>query len=127
MRLKDSTVETNFHHMLTRLLFAIDSYYLEHWNTDLLLTSGSEQLPEVEHSYTSLHYATPGQAADARSWLIPNPNLSKVPITAAIQHRTMVEIAIAYCESIGIPTDWYDIVLESNHIHIEYQPKRITG
>jgi hypothetical protein len=70
------------------------------WKTqgqDLVVTS----LTEGNHSRTSLHYA--GAAADLRIW-----NLD------AEQARQ--ELA----EALG---DDYDVVLETDHIHCEFQPK----
>ena len=68
MKLKDASVETSFHPILTQALFYIDYYFYQKIGSDLLLTSGSEHT--AKHSRTSLHYNVPAQAADFRSWTI---------------------------------------------------------
>ena len=116
MKTKDYSVECLFHPALTGFLFGIDQMYRDRWGEELIITSGSE--PTTKHSYTSLHYATPCQAADIRSWqrgLVPS---------AEEQHKAITEAAILYCQSLGVPVDWMEVILESDHIHIEYQPKR---
>lgn len=115
MRTKDHTVETGFHPVLTGFLFQADKVYRA-WNSELTITSGTEH--STRHSYSSLHYATPGQAADIRIWQI-----EKVP-PADVQLDALQEAAGYYCDSLGIPHSWVDIVLESDHLHCEYQPKR---
>jgi len=73
----------------------------ELYNADLVVTS----VIEGSHSRGSLHYT--GQAVDLRlhDWL-------------TVQQHEEVADEIRKCL-----TDDYDVVLESNHIHIEYQPK----
>ena len=119
MRTKDSSVECYFHPVLTDFLFECDQLYRE-WSSELTITSGSES--SATHSYTSLHYATPGQAADTRCWTLKSPH--KEEFTAKMQHTALQAAAKAYCESRHIPTDWIEVILEFGHIHIEYQPKR---
>lgn len=116
MKTKDHTVETEFHPTLTAFLFEADITYRK-WGSELIITSGSEQ--SAKHSRTSLHYATPAQAADIRIWQTyheppADQQLDYLKATSAI-----------FCRKLSIPTDWIDIILESDHIHIEYQPKRI--
>lgn len=117
MKRKDLTVETEFHHILTAFLFEADELYRS-WNSELILTSGSEQ--STKHStITSLHHATPCQAADIRIWeieIVPSPVLQQI---------SLIDIAEKFCNSNDIHISWLEIILESNHIHIEYQPKRI--
>lgn len=112
---KDNSVETELHPTLTSLLFYLDSLY-RNWGSELIITSGSED--SARHSFTSLHYAKPCQAVDVRIW-----QLAEVP-KAAVQHRALILAKNNFCEIHSIPTNWFDIILESNHIHIEYQPKR---
>lgn len=121
MRTKDTSVECLFHPALTGFLFGIDQMYRDRWGTELVITSGSE--PQARHSYTSLHYATPCQAADTRSWDIEVRSTGQT-ITAEMQHAAMTDAAILYCQSLGVPVDWMEVILEKDHIHIEYQPKR---
>jgi hypothetical protein len=116
MKTKDTSVQTTFHPILTAFLFLCDRKYEEKFNGEIIITSGNE--PEVRHSRTSLHYAVPGQAADIRSWDIGEYD-------AHDQFEVLKEAAQEYCNSLQMPLDWIDIVLESTHIHIEFQPKRI--
>lgn len=59
---------------------------------------------EGRHSPTSLHYS--GQAVDIRRWNLRDPE-------AAVQ---------ALREA--LPANQYDVILEKDHIHVEWQPKR---
>ena len=70
---------------------------------ELVVTS----LNDSRHSRTSLHYA--GCAADLRTHYFTDAQAT--------------EVAAALRESLGDSPD-YDIVFESDHIHIEWQPKR---
>lgn len=88
--------------MSTQILLAImvanDAYNLKH--KELVITS----VVDSEHSKGSLHYV--GHAVDIRT-----KNLSeKEAIFIAKQIRANL-------------SNEYDVVLESNHIHIEWQPK----
>lgn len=60
---------------------------------------------EGKHSATSLHYA--GCAFDCRIRDVSNPR----HLSVEIKNRL---------------TGDYDVILESSHIHIEYQPRQIT-
>lgn len=122
MRVKDSTVETKFHPILTNFLFEANEIYRA-WGGELIVTSGSE--PDTRHSKTSLHYADPCCAADIRSWAIWDAMNPEIKITAETQAATLQKFAKAYCKRLGIPAEWLEIILESDHIHIEYQPKRV--
>ena len=72
------------------------------YSTDLVITS----VNDGKHSFTSLHYS--GSAIDIRTRELPEAD--------SIQ---------AVGEEIrqGLSNE-YDVVVESDHIHIEYQPKR---
>jgi len=115
MRTKDNTVECVIHHTLTSFLFGIDLLYRE-WESELIITSGSE--PYARHSRTSLHYALPARAVDIRIW-----EVAQVP-SPEIQAQAICNARDIFCEECGMPNDWIDIILESDHIHIEFQPKR---
>lgn len=115
MKTKDNTVECQFHPMLIGLLFELDKVYRA-WDTELIITSGSEHT--TRHGYTSLHYATPAQAVDIRT------RQSGTMPPAREQLGNLHEAVEAYLAKFGVPTNWVDVVLESNHLHIEYQPKR---
>jgi len=115
LKTKDDTVETNFHPRLTALLFELNKAYIT-WDAELIITSGSEH--SAKHSFTSLHYADPCCAVDLRSWAI-----GRIP-EAEDQLEILTQIAIRFCANAGIPPNWVEVILESDHIHIEYQPKR---
>ena len=121
MRIKNKSVQTEFHPVLTSFLFQVDDLYRS-WRDEVVITSGSEHT--ARHGYRSLHYATPAQAADIRTWSMKIHKRGRVPSPAA-QYKKLRELANTFCLSRGIPTDWIDVVLEKHHIHIEYQPKRI--
>jgi selenophosphate synthetase-related protein len=106
--------------MLTAFLFEADHKYRE-WKDELVLTSGSETT--VKHGYTSLHYATPAQAVDIRSWCRNIHHRGYVP-SAEVQATELKAVAKDFCNRKGIPASWIEIILEGHHIHIEYQPKR---
>lgn len=86
----------------TETLFAINvasEIYLRH-GYEMEITSGIEG----KHSRGSLHYA--GAAFDLRIKNIPT--------------EVVLDIMTDLKESLGVD---FDAVLESNHIHLEYQPK----
>lgn len=115
MRVKDQTVETEFHPKLTAFLFRADIVY-DLWGSEAIITAGSEN--DQNHSRKSLHYADPGQAADLRIWAI-----ARVPEPPE-QRDALRKAADQYCDDLNIPRNWIDIILKPSHIHIEYQPKR---
>lgn len=118
MKTKDTSVQTAFNPILTALLFAVDRAYRD-WNSELIITSGSEH--SARHGKTSLHYAIPCCAADTRTWeLESNGTL----IDAKTQYEEIRKVRDIFCIQQAIPSSWIDIILESNHIHIEFQPKR---
>lgn len=70
---------------------------------DLIITSGSEA--SARHSVTSLHYS--GNAVDVRCR----------DFTASEK----VKIRYSVNDRLGID---FDFILENDHFHLEYQPKR---
>jgi len=70
------------------------------YKSRLVITS----LNDGKHSKTSLHYS--GQAADFRIWAIDS-------------HQLADELS----KALGNNPD-YDVVVEKDHIHLEWQPKR---
>ena len=103
MRLKDDTVRIQG--IRTELLFAImvaDEIYKNH-GKELVITSGSEF--STRHSTTSLHYS--GSAVDLRTNYFRSGEVDIV--RAEIKERLGRD---------------FDVVIESTHIHLEYQPKR---
>ena len=121
MRIKDTSVETEFHPILTSFLFYCDHIYRHEWLDELVITSGSEDT--AKHGDTSLHYNIPCQAADIRTW-DASVGRGHVP-TAKLQQSRLKKAAKEFLEASFMPTNWIDIVLEKDHIHIEFQPKRI--
>lgn len=117
MRVKDSSVETKFHPIITAALFCLDDLY-RGWEDELVITCGSEHT--ARHSFTSLHYAIPGKAADIRIWQRKQVPNSKEQLAA------IKDVLDVFCVYNKIPTNWLDVVLETTHIHIEFQPKRPT-
>lgn len=120
MRVKSSSVELMLHPALTNFLIYVDRAYRS-WDDELIVTSGSEH--SAKHGYTSLHYATPGQAIDVRIWSMVSHNRGSVP-SHKEQHIELKRLAKDYCRKYEIPTDWIEVIREATHIHIEYQPKR---
>ncbi len=99
MRLKDDTVSITG--MTPGLLFGLmvaDGIYRAH-GAELIITS----VNDAKHSQTSLHYS--GNAADLRSWDLDNP------------HGVASEIK----QALGVD---FDVIKETDHIHLEYQPRR---
>lgn len=101
IKLKSSKVNlAGISNQLLLAIFIADAIYLEN-GFDCVLTSVNDST----HSKTSLHYS--GNAVDLRTREIPVSIIGKI------------------VEQLQDALKWnYDVVLESNHIHIEYQPKR---
>jgi hypothetical protein len=114
MKLKDSSVKADFHPMITKLLFHIAPVYTK-LGGELTITSGSEHT--AKHGVNSLHYAIPACAFDVRTWTIGLAD-------AKAQHTLLVTAAKEFCKLEGIPTGWVEVIFESDHIHVEFQPKR---
>lgn len=81
-------------------LIAAESAYKRR-GADLVITSGSDG----HHSLTSLHYA--GHAIDLR--------------TRNLKPGEAGDIARELKEALG---EHFDVVLESDHLHLEYQQRR---
>ena len=88
---------------LTLALVVAKSIYAQH-SVDLVVTS----LVDGKHSRASLHYI--GHAADLRTNNLPGG--SQGPTAQAIGDQLR--------RAIG---EDYDVVVESDHIHVEFQPK----
>lgn len=84
------------------MAFQIAEGVYSKYNTDLVITS----IVDGRHSYASLHYC--GCAGDIRT-----RNLPKADSIQAVGEEIRQAL-----------TEEYDVVVESNHIHIEFQPKR---
>lgn len=102
MRLKDDSVELKA--LSVPMLFALvvaDQVYREH-GYDCVVTSAND----AHHSETSLHYA--GEAVDLRTRMIESEDEQK-QIRDQIKGKLNID---------------FDVVLESDHIHLEHQPRR---
>lgn len=78
-------------------IFHIIEFFLKSHGQELVITSGLEG----EHKKDSKHYT--GEAIDVRTWDLVNKQ----------------DCCTRIREALG---DEYDVVLESSHIHIEYDP-----
>ena len=100
MKIKDSTVHiAGIRPELVFALFVAEQIY-QKYDKELVITS----LVDGRHSPTSLHYA--GCAADLRTNFFT-------------RHGAEI-IRDEIRDKLG--TD-FDVILESNHIHLEFQPK----
>ena len=87
--------------------------YAELYNADCYLTGGVDG----KHGHGSLHYV--GLAIDLRIRNLVTPD--------AITDMTIDKAVVIQAElktRLGVE---YDVVLESNHFHIEFQPKNPIG
>ena len=97
VRLSDLKPQTLMAVMVAWAIFAILGA------NEFILTSVNDSV----HSPKSLHRF--GYAVDVRIWVLPEPK------------RIMATRKIA--DALG---DDFDVVLESDHLHIEYDPKAVT-
>lgn len=91
---------------LVLALVVADQVYSEVAQENLVVTSVNDS----EHSRTSLHYM--GCAADLRT---NNIAAGRRPIVADTLRRRLE------------PLGDFDVVLEKDHIHLEFQPKGVAG
>lgn len=100
MRLKPGVRLLGLQPQMLVALMVAEGIYTKH-STELVVTSGVE----ASHSRASKHYA--GCAVDIRSRTL-------VGASAA-------EVASEISEALG---DDYDVVVEKDHLHIEWEPKK---
>lgn len=86
--------------ILIAIMVAKEVY--EKFGVEFVITSGTDSV----HGWSSEHYK--GDAIDVRTRNIRSE-----------QQKSLIAAQIKDCL-----TDDYDIVLESNHLHIEYDPKQ---
>ena len=100
MRLKDQNINTIGikPELIIAIMVANDVY--KEYSKDMVITS----LNDSTHSYSSLHYA--GAAVDLRTSYFNDQE--KAEVVSKIKDRLNGD---------------YDVVLESDHIHLEWQPK----
>ena len=101
MKLKDDSI--GFQSLCPQILLAlmIVDQVMKECGQEAVITS----INDARHSETSLHYS--GSAVDLRSRAFGNPNQ-----------------VLALCKSALGNSNDFDIILESDHFHLEYQPKR---
>lgn len=73
------------------------------WNIDTVVTSVADGV----HMEGSKHYLDPVQATDFRTWYLPSEDDKHRFVTTA-----QMRLGSAF-----------DVVLESTHLHVEYDPK----
>ena len=99
---KDETI--NLNSVCTPLLMSLTTFdaIVSEYGVDTIITSANDG----KHGYGSLHYI--GHAVDLRIWGIQDKlNDIKAKFLACY------------------PNKQFDFVIESNHIHLEFQPKQI--
>ncbi|KKL05866.1 hypothetical protein LCGC14_2601760 [marine sediment metagenome] len=101
IRFKRGTKISGIRAELILALLVAEGVY-DKYDTDLVVTS----VNDGRHSYTSLHYS--GSAADIRTRELPEADSIQ-----AVAEEIRQDLS-----------DEYDVIVESDHIHIEYQPKR---
>lgn len=102
MRIKDRTIDLSG--MTTQLLFGTvvaNEVYKEH-GFEMVITS----VNDARHSLKSLHYS--GNAIDLRT-IVHDPAYDWDRVAKEIRQKLGED---------------YDVINESNHIHLEYQPRR---
>lgn len=101
MKLKEGVTFEGISLELAEALALADQIYLAWAGRELVLTS----LKDGKHSKKSLHYS--GNAADLRTR----------DLTPRQQATILSELKLALGKD-------YDVVLEIDHIHLEYDPKK---
>lgn len=93
----------------------IDKIYIAN-GADLTITSGTEGKPgDGVHKHDSLHYS--GQAFDCRTWVFKNDQNGQTSM------KKVNAVAKQIREALGRD---YDVLVESDHIHVEYDPRSST-
>lgn len=101
IKLKDNSIDlSNLNPALNIALYTLDKI-IEQYTPFTVITCGREG----KHSYTSLHYS--GNAVDIRS--------------RGLTKEQQLEVKKEFDKAMNID---YDFVIEDDHFHLEYQPKR---
>lgn len=109
MKFKDGTRFTsNMHFVTPFVITVVDSAYMEEFGHEAVCTSANDRI----HQENSLHYK--GAAWDFRIWR--NNDFTKGPYPAS-------ELALLKDKLNRRLGDLFDIVLERDHIHVEFDPK----
>lgn len=99
MKLKDSSVKLESAHWTIWHAAIVTEAVLKKYGSELVITS----VNDGKHMVDSLHYK--GRAMDIRTWYIQGRELQ---VVAELKRELGPD---------------YDVVLEKDHIHIEYDPK----
>ena len=99
MKFKDGVKVFGVRPELVLAMMTVNTVYVDE-GYEFVITS----VVDGKHSRTSLHYS--GGAFDCRIWGIPEHNRQGFV--------KLLKLAL---------TDEFDVVLEKDHIHIEFQPK----
>lgn len=113
MRFKDGVNPFGCTPELMLGLFVVDAVFIAEAGREATITS----MNDGRHSQSSLHYA--GNAADIR---VRNPVPESSPDYWEIPINQRMPLVQKIKAALGRNPD-YDVVLEADHIHIEYQPK----
>lgn len=99
-----------------RAIEVIDEIYIAN-GANLTITSGTEgKVGDGVHKDTSLHYA--GYAFDCRIWVFKNPMHGQTDM------KKVNAVAKQIREALGKD---YDVLVETDHIHVEFDPKTTVG
>lgn len=114
--IKDSTISlSNLQPQMLIALMNANDLYAE-WGLPCVITSAND----AKHSTTSLHYV--GAAVDIRTRNIKEVFSHRAEADQAKKaDEAAREIVKKLNDSLGLD---FDVILEKDHIHIEYQPKR---
>jgi len=103
MKLKSDNVSlNNLQPQIVLALIVASEVYNEH-DVELVVTSANDST----HSGTSLHYS--GSAVDLRTYSLVDRGIDPRGVRDSISSKLNVD---------------FDVILESDHIHLEYQPRR---
>lgn len=117
MKLKDGVVMHGLGIEMVPIIFAAEQAWKDH-GEELVITSALDG----KHSKKSKHYH--GHALDFRTWYFTVENMPKV-MEDFKKVLTNILKWNKFFNSFGEPLQLedYDIVLESTHLHVEYDPK----
>lgn len=101
MKLKSDNVELKDLAPQLALAVVVANEVYNGYDTELVITSANDSY----HSSTSLHFS--GNAVDLRTFTLPQGKAQEV--RDQIASKLNVD---------------FDVILEDDHIHLEYQPKR---
>jgi len=108
MRLKNNTVRVHdLHRKVVMVMFKIDDPLRKFLGYEPTITSAIDG----KHKRSSAHNT--GRAFDLRTWTTINSGV-QIPPTRRLQMYDLINKLV---------DDEFDVVTESDHIHVEYDPK----